>query len=485
MGRMKMTIRNIFLILGIILMPVSSSLEETEPGAEGSIFSSLKIMDYHPIEKISPDSTRIAYAMGNDAGYWYYVIAGPEGEIIETAYEGVRDFVFSPDGNHHGYKAYKDGKMVAVIDGSEGQEYDEVWSSIFFSHDGERYAYSAKKGDQMFMVVDGSEYGPYKSLSDPIISSGGQHVLYTMVEEGHDYVVVDGAAQELMGYNPVVSPDGNRWAYSFATIYGGIRSYIVLDGDVIDLGKDESNRVAQMVFSPMGSRFAYDVVPGGNAYGDHVVVVDGVPGERYHDPGVGTIVFSPDESTVAYWAKAEDGGFTMVVNGEEGEIYNKIGDPVISPYASHVAYTVEESDGMFVVLDGIAGDKYESIWGLTFSLDGRLAYAASDTRDEGYVHLVVVDGQEDQTYRHNWHFQGIRSNLVFSPDGEHIAYLANDAGTEEFVVVDSIRYANPWGATLTMEPQNLVWDSAEEFHYIGQNDSGVYLVTATVPPEEM
>lgn len=448
------TIREIFLILGIILMPVSSSLGETEPGDEGSIFSSDKIMDYHPggekvIDKISPDSTRVAYWGRNDAGYYYYGIAGPEGEMIENAYENTRDFVFSPDGNHHAYKAYKGNKWVAVIDGSEGQEYDEVWSSIFFSHDGERYAYSAKKDDQMFMVVDGSEYGPYKALSDPIISSGGQHMLYTMVEEGNDqYVVVDGVVQDLMGSHPIVSPDGSRWAYSFGSMYTGSPCYVVLDGEVIDLGKDESNRVAQMVFSPMGSRFAYDLVPGGEAYGDHIVVVDGVSGESYHDPGVGTIVFSPDESTVAYWAKAEDGGFTMVVNGEEGEIYNKIGDPIISPDGSHVAYSVEESDGMFVVLDGTEGNKYGSIWDLTFSLDGRLAYAASDTREEGVVHLVVVDGQEDQTYRTNWHFQGIRSNLAFSPDGEHIAYLANDAGTEEFVVVDSTRYANPWGLLL-------------------------------------
>ncbi|HOO53558.1 MAG TPA: HEAT repeat domain-containing protein [Methanothrix sp.] len=464
---------------------VDSSIVSVESGTERPTFSSYKIMDYQQINTFSPDNTRVVYMGRNDAGYWYYIIAGPEGEIIEkNAYYSPRDFVFSQDGEHYAYKVLNNSKWMAVVDGSEGREYDEVWNSIVFSHDGERYAYSATKDGQSFMVVDGIEYGPYKSVSDPIISSGGQHVLYTMVEEGNDhYVVVDGVVQDLMGSHPIVSPDGSRWAYSFGSMYTGSPCYIVLDDDFIDLGKDESNRVAQMVFSPMGTRLAYDLVPGGNAYGDHIVVVDGVPGKRYHDPGVGTIVFSSDESTVAYWAKAEDGGFVMVMNGEEGKIYNKIGDPIISPDGSHVAYIVEESDGMFVVSDGIEGKKYESIWGLTFSLDGRLAYAASDTRDEGYVHLVVVDGQEDLTYRHNGHFAGIRSNLAFSPDGEHIAYLANDAGTEEFVVVDSIRYANPWWAVLKMEPQNLVWDSAEAFHYIGYNysDSGVYLGTVTVP----
>jgi hypothetical protein len=462
---------------------VDSSIVSVEPGTERPTFSSYKIMDYHGIDTFSPDNTRVVYTGRNDAGISYYIIAGPEGEIIEkTAYESLWNFVFSQDGEHYAYKVHNGSKWMAIVDGSEGQEYDEVFNSIVFSHDGERYAYSATKDGQSFMVVDGIEYGPYKSVSDPIISSGGQHVLYEMSEEGNDHnVVVDGEVQEIKGDNPVVSPDGSRWAYSFYSFYVNSPCYIVLDDDFIDLGKDDDNWVIQKVFSPMGSRFAYVLVPGGGAYGDHVVVVDGGPGTRYHYPGVGTIVFSSDESTVAYWAKAEDGGFVMVVNGEEGKIYNKIGDPVISPDGSHVAYVVEESDGLFVVSDGIEGKKYESIWGLTFSLDGRLAYAASDTRDEGYVHLVVVDGHEDQTYRQNGHFTGIRSNLAFSPDGEHIAYLANDAGTKEFVVVDSIQYANPWGTTLKMEPQKLVWDSAEAFHYIGYNDPGIYLVTVTVP----
>ena len=186
---------------------------------------------------------------------------------------------------------------------SEGQQYDEIYK-IVFSQDGGRYAYMADKGDKVVVVVDGREEGPYESTTgDPVISSAGQHVLYTIVKEGTNYVVVDGKIQEQIGYSPVVSPDGSRWAYSRSASYAGDPCYIVLDGEVMDLGKD--NRVSQMVFSPDGKRFAYDLVPGGGAYGDHVVVVDSVRGKEYPFPGVGKIVFSPDGSRTAYWAKAQ------------------------------------------------------------------------------------------------------------------------------------------------------------------------------------
>jgi hypothetical protein len=136
-------------------------------------------------------------------------------------------------------------KRIAVVDRSDGQEYDEIYK-IVFSQDGGRYAYMADKGDQVVVVVDGREEGPYESTTgDPIISSAGQHVLYTIVKEGTNYVVVDGKIQEEIGYSPVVSPDGSRWAYSRSAGYAGDPCYIVLNGEFTDLGKD--NRVSQMV----------------------------------------------------------------------------------------------------------------------------------------------------------------------------------------------------------------------------------------------
>jgi len=445
-----------------------------------SMFSAQKI-DGQKGGTASPDGTRIAYSQRIDSDE-RFVVAGLQGRINGSFYQNVRDFVFSSNGEHYAYKALVGDKRIAVVDGTEGQKYDEIYK-IVFSQDGGRYAYMADKGDRVVVVVDGKEEGPYDSTSgDPIISSSGQHVLYTIAKEGTNYVVVDGVVQEQVGYNPAVSPDGSRWAYCRSASYVGDPCYIVLDGEVMDLGKD--NRVSQMVFSPDGKRFAYDLVLGGGAYGDHVVVVDGVRDKEYPFPGVGKIVFCSDGSRTAYWAKAEDEGFMTVLYGVEGRIYDEIGDPVFSPDDDHLAYTAKDKDGKFAVLDGEDGTRYKDVWGLTFGMDGRLAYVAKDSREGVDVQLVVVDGHEDRPYLYDWYGQGIRSGPVFSPDGKHVVYIANDGGKAEFVAIDDSRHLNPWtflGGLSWGEGSPIIFDSTEKFHYIAENDSGAYLITAKIP----
>ena len=463
------------------LKPVSNTSQtpigETELGPAGSIFSSQKIDDYKG-GTASPDGTRIAYSQAAEGGS-RYVVAGPEGKINGSVYESIRDFVFSPDGRHYAYKALIGDKRVAVMDGSEGQGYDEIYK-IVFSSEGRRYAYMADKGGKVVVVVDGREVGPYDGTSgDPII---GQHVAYTIVKDGNNHVVLDGEIQEKVGYEPVFSPDGSRWAYSRSATYVGDPCYIVLDGEVTDLGND--NRVGGLTFSSDGKRFAYDLVPGGGAYGRHLAVVDGVSGKEYPFPGVGKIVFSPDGRRVAYWAKAEGQGFMMVLDGKEGQIYEEMQDPIFSPDGNHVAYVAADGKSKFVVLDGKDGTRYGDIWGLTFSIDGRLAYVAKDSREGEDVRLVVVDGQEERAYGYDWYGQGIRSGPVFSPGGGHVVYVANDGGKAEFVVVDGVRHLHPWtflGGLNWGEGSPIIFDSEEKLHYLATNETGTYIVKARVP----
>lgn len=441
-----------------------------------SIFSSQKI-DENKGKTLSPDSTRIAYYERVDAGY-YYVVAGPDGRINETTYQDVRDFVFSPDSSHYAYKALAGDKWQAVVDGSAGKMYDEIYA-IIFSQDGGHYAYSAKGGENEVVIVDGIEQGPYDSIRDnPIFSSDGQHVAYTIIKGTGSYVVLDGIEQEMKGSGLVFSPDGSRWAYSSVNAYTGDAVYVILDGKIIDRGNH--GWINGLYFSPDGKRFAFDLATSESAYAKHKIVeFDGAEGNEYEFPGVGKAIFSPDGSRMAYTAYNGSNGNFLVLDGVEGRSYNELGDPIFSPESRHVAYRAVRNGRDLVVLDDIEGRDYNNVWGLTFSADGRLAYAAREwPRNEKDVHMIVVDGQEGRPYEKTGYGQGIRFGPVFGPDGRHMVYVANDAGKAEFLVVDENRRIDPWAMP---EDSVIVFDSPEAFHYLAENGTGTYLVKVKIP----
>lgn len=447
------------------------------------IISAARIGDLNAVY-VDPSGTKIAYKQTVEGGQ-RYIIAWYNGRINESIYDLVDGFVFSPDGMHYGYKARRGSSIMAVIDGSESEEYYDI-GRIIFSQDGERYAYVARKDDKSVVVVDGHEEGPYDRVADdPIFSSDGKHLAYTISRDTANYVVLDGEIQEYRGWDPVFSPDGSRFAYKRTAVYAGDPCYIVLDGEILNLG--DNNGVGQMVFSPDGRRFAYDFLPNFRAYSDHIVVVDGVRGNAYPFPGVGKIVFSPDSSRFAYAAKSREDGYVMVVDGSEGNKYDEISDPIFSPDSRHIAYTAKDKDGKFVVLDGKEGPRHYDVWGLNFSREGRLAYVARDSM-YGYqdVRRAVVDGQEGPLFHYNWYGQGIRAGPIFSPGGGHFVYVANDGGKAEFMVLDGVRHIHPWTFVWDSgqdKASPIVFDSEEDFHYLAANDTGIYLVHARVQPE--
>ncbi|MFH1009684.1 MAG: hypothetical protein V1784_00440, partial [bacterium] len=131
-----------------------------------------------------------------------------------------------------------------------------------------------------------------------------------------------------------------------------------------------------VVVSPDGRRVAYVA----RRRDKQVVVVDGQEGKEYDKIGILSLEFSPDGKRVAYRALRGDKQL-VVVDGQEGKEYNEIGegDPIFSSDATY--------------LDSVL-DKFQQRTPI-FSPDGkRFAYRAQ----RGYMHLVVVDGQEGKEY---------------------------------------------------------------------------------------
>ena len=93
----------------------------------------------------------------------------------------------------------------------------------------------------------------------------------------------------------------------------------------------------------------------------------------------------------------------------------------LQPDEAAAAYGARQGSRV-VVLDGKPGQLYDGIGAgsLVFSPNGqRLAYVAQ----VGKQQVVVVDGQASKPYK------GIAvGSLVFSADSQHVAYAANDEG---------------------------------------------------------
>lgn len=85
-----------------------------------------------------------------------------QNRVISEKLIGKSSGVVSPDGRRIAYvnSAYipKIGnKQFVVVDGKEGEKYDEIMGNIDFSPDSKRFAYAAKKEGKTLVVVDGKE----------------------------------------------------------------------------------------------------------------------------------------------------------------------------------------------------------------------------------------------------------------------------------------------------------------------------------------
>ena len=403
--------------------------------------------------------------------------------------------VISPDGHHVAFVSIRGSRFAAVIDGKPSSKYDEIGhvnnavnKEIIFSGDGQHVMYIARRGEDQMLVVDGQEmvgyqlvdqfsFSPdgkqnafvaqhdqlnahrlavvngkdsqnYVTITDMQFSPNSSHVGYVGTvadpsKPANTSVVMDGKSETLFYkvHDFCFSADGNHWAYIGEDFTGNVqpgtplgqKSHLMVDGKELaafekiyncQLSADGHVAYCANKLTHIGaqSETIQDQCVGLDAQ-----VWDLAKGHRFPGSAGGTAqpaCLSPDGQHVA-WLEEHPGNneLCVAVNGKRGLGYKQIQNVMFSPDSQHINYVaIQNANGIYVVRDDDESGPYQRTpnsmsmaFTIFLSSNGKhLAYQAGD----GRMTFVVEDGKQQTSY------EAIYGPLVFSPDGEHLAYIA-------------------------------------------------------------
>jgi hypothetical protein len=303
--------------------------------------------------------------------------------ILKLACDYATDLSFSKNGTSTAWVAWKNkAATVQIGDLTMGPFVrgmpDNVDQPIVFSKDGRHYCFFAYREHGLIAVIDGEEFGPYEGFREmPIISDSGGRVVYEVKTKGKNCVVDCGEPGDLYDstvFGPSMDCQGKY------IVYGAIRGntcYVVKNKTIVETLND---RKAAPRLSPNGERIALVSLRGETTD----VVVDGhcVNSHKTHEQvSVPSFVWSPDSRRIAYLCGTRESVHIMVDSERMGP-FDDLRAPgiVFSDNGLHYAAIVRLGGRYAVLLDG-------SVVDYGFSYPAHNLYVASD----GLVRLAEVD----------------------------------------------------------------------------------------------
>lgn len=436
----------------------------TPNNGKGNIFS------------FSPDSQHFTYVAQDKEGKdWVYFDGKPLGVGHNFVHASP---VFSPDSKHIAYtcRRYVGGgtKYFLVIDDKDRETYDEgtIWN-LTWSGDGKRVILGVEVDKQYLMrevSVDESvpniehKHGPANLQLNPIRSASGQ-VGYLAKDAEGPFLFFDGKAygkgfKEIDRRNIVFSDDGKEVA-----ILGEIASFRDAVWHKGKMSKEYNGLEDESIsISADGSRVGFVI----EKFSKARAIIDGQEGKEYRE--VVGITFSPDGKRVAY--RANNGEkMVLVLNGVEGPGYDGMGFPYFSPDGKTVVCQASQGDSQFILVDGqpsvagIAQKAYDKVTPPFFSKTGKhLIYFGEKGGKKVFIDngtpLESLDGAVDQVF--------------VSDDEALLAYIAA-TGEEEMVLVNGVS-GNKYETIMTMGGGSILFDGADQLHYIAIKDGKLILV---------
>lgn len=391
---------------------------------------------------VSSDCKRVAFVTRDEFGSWV-VVDG----VASKKYRAVSPpLLFSPDGKRVAYVAVLEpGKSLVVVNGREWPAVERLATEsglrLLFSPNSKHLALVCGREERNCVMLDGVFGQGYLNLRSLKFSPDGERLAYVAVPRaGKEMLVLDGTAGAEYEHvdGTEFSADGKHVAYMATR---GDTRLVVLDGKeqkpypyIAFTGSVEPGRESETVrkalfFSPDGNRLVYFA-----GTPDRWRLVEGKSeGEEFQSGGAP--VFSPDSHNLAFRADGDERPF-IVVNGAARALEGKALTVGLeySPDAKRLAYVLVAANGrMRLVVNGVGGAEWDGI-GAPVEEDGNNRWFSPDSQHLAYVAerafkwCLVRDGVEGKPYH------GIAA-VRFSPNSKHLACLA-DVAVGHRVVID-------------------------------------------------
>jgi hypothetical protein len=413
-------------------------------------------------------------------------------KIEETVLAPLQErasFEVSPHGVHVATVGTDGSRAVVYYDGVEGPKFDEILHqnsnySVAFSPDGDRYAYCARAGNELVVMVDGKELvrraesidGHYDGNNCTLgFTSNSRHVYYTSWvnlgnERGKSFnrFVFDGKPSPPGSVDRdsiAISPDGEHYAYTLTISdpRSQDRYEFAVDGKVMPYvaggpqwTNDSKHLYTQRRAAPAGTELLFDGKPLSRAFGFRVyippvgdmVVVAVTGGTNFHPfsflvvngkkvpssdtverGSIDNVVFSQDGKHYAAIGGDINSHHYVIVDGKRGQEYVSVDKLAFTPDSSTVVYTAYVNGKSFVVVeDKEFGGSVGTVQAPVIAPAGNRVAAFMLTN--GTPNLLM-DGKVTPLNARGG------SNLSFTPDGAHYAYLAVE-GLGGRLVIDGV-----------------------------------------------
>lgn len=337
---------------------------------------------------LSLDGRRCAYgALRN--GTWRLVLDGEEGAPFSV----VQNPVFSPDGLHVAYQAMSGERWHVVVDEKANAGTAARYSEHLFSGDSSRIAFvedDAELGQGRLVITD-LEFGGPVTVEERVaalIANPARTRIAAITDRGAQQQVITVAFDSRS-----VSPVGPPWENVFGLAFGPDGA--ALTYRAIRDGKSYVTLNDSMAIQPPGGVVSQEIEPGGKALGAIIHNASGVRFQRFFGAPVPEapvfdevegLVYSADGRCHAYVARSGE-GWSLVVNGKAGPIFDRSVTPQFSPDGKRVVYRARQDGKRFVVVADTEGKTvrqhpaYEQVFPVQFTADGKsVAYGVKDGR---------------------------------------------------------------------------------------------------------